>query len=114
MSTEMLEFLHKTENHNPLQRLAAEPLLHLSLFNKERLARQEQDSEMAERRAAQASYVAGRIKALGQASVMEQIMVRFLSSAAHNQEHLRKCREQYQHLLRKQNEALGENAPLED
>ena len=56
---------------------------------------------MAERRAAQASYVAGRIKMLGQASVMEQIMVRFLSSGAQNQQHLRKIREQYQYLLRK-------------
>ena len=41
-------------------------------------------------------------------------MVRFLSSAAQNQEHLRKCREQYQHLLRKQNETNGENAVYED
>ena len=64
---------------------------------------------MAEKRNTQRSFVAGRMKALGQASVMEQIMVRFVSSAAQNQEQLRKCREQYQFLLRKQNEAAGED-----
>ena len=85
--------MRRTESENPAQRLAAEPLLRLPLFDKERLARQEQDLDMAERRAAQASYVAGRIKTLGQASVMEQIMVRFLSSGAQNQAHLRKIRD---------------------
>jgi Ca2+-binding EF-hand superfamily protein len=35
------------------------------------------------------------MKALAQASIMEQIMVRFVSSATTNQEQLRKCREQY-------------------
>ena len=41
-------------------------------------------------------------------------MVRFLSSGAQNQEQLRKIREQYQYLLRKQNEANDQGAPYED
>ena len=48
------------------------------------------------------------MKALGQASIFEQILLRFVSSAAHNQELLRVCRRQFQALLDKQDAARGD------
>jgi len=54
------------------------------------------------------------MKAIAQASVMEQIMVRFVASQQQNQEELRKCRDQFQFLLRKQNETKGEGDQLDD
>lgn len=77
----MIEFIRKTEDENPYQRLRADSLLKLPLFNKESLARLLKDNEMLEKRNQQKSIISGRMKALGQASVMEQIMVRFVSSA---------------------------------
>ena len=38
--------------------------------------------------------------------------MRFVASAQQNAEQLRKCREQYQHLLREQNKDLPEGKPI--
>ena len=45
VSEEMKDFLRKIESENPYERMSANPLLRLPLFNKERLARQEEDKE---------------------------------------------------------------------
>ena len=49
------------------------------------------------------------MKALSSASIIEQIMVRFVASSQHNQEMIRKSREQYDYLLRKQNDENSED-----
>lgn len=64
---------------------------------------------MKEQRDAQRSLIAQRMKQMGTASVMEQIMVRFIASHQQNQEQLRKCREQFEFLVRKQNDNKGEH-----
>lgn len=46
----MIEFIRKTEDENPYQRLRADSLLKLNLFNKESLAGLLKDTEMLEKR----------------------------------------------------------------
>ena len=46
-------------------------MLRLPLFDMERLARQDEDEEQAERRKAQKETIAARMKAVGTASIME-------------------------------------------
>ena len=71
ISEEMQDFLRKVESENPFQRTAAGPLLRLPLFDNERLARQDEDEEQLEKRQAQKSTIAARMKAVGTASIME-------------------------------------------
>jgi len=84
ISSEMQDFLRKVESENPFGRVAANPLLRMDLFDNERLARQESDLEFAEKRNAQKALVASRMKTMGTASIMEQIMLRFVASAQQN------------------------------
>lgn len=81
ISDEMRDFIQRVESKNPVERMAARTLLDQPLFNNERLARQEADLDLVEQRNAQKSAIAARMKAMGQASIMQQIMVRFVSSA---------------------------------
>ena len=80
VSAEMQEFLRRTENEDPVKRLGAKQVINLELFDQARLTRQAKDAELHDQFEARKSIVAQRMKALGSASIFEQIIVRFVAS----------------------------------
>ena len=67
VSLEMQEFMQRVESENPFERASADVVLRLPLFDSKTV----EDPAFAEQRNAQRSAVSARMKAMGQASIME-------------------------------------------